>query len=174
MRLSDMRHESIVLIGMAGVGKSTVGRALSHVLGYRFLDLDICLEEIYGQTPQEIIDGEGETAFLEKEKRCMQDIALNRTVVAPGGSIIYHPDLMTDLGHRSNLVYLDDSFENISTRVTNLASRGIVGLKDRTLRQVLDERLALYSTHAHIKIDCRDKRPEQITQEVAQWLEGVS
>ena len=104
----------------------------------------------------------------------MQGIALDRIVVAPGGSIIYHADLMADLKHRSALVYLEDSYSNISSRVPNQASRGIVGLKDRTLRQVFDERIALYSTHAHVKIDCRDKQPEQITQEVARWLKSGS
>ena len=174
MRYYSMRRDSIILIGMAGVGKSTVGRELSEALGYRFVDLDICLEEEHGQTPQEIIDAEGESVFLAREKRCMQGLALDRTVVAPGGSIIYHTDLMAELGHRSTLVYLEDTFENISSRVTNQSSRGIVGLKDKTLRQVLDERLDLYSTHAHIKIDCRDKQPAQIAQEVAQWLKSGS
>lgn len=161
-----MKKDSIILIGMAGVGKSTVGRQLSSALKYRFIDLDIYIEEKYTQTLQNIIEDEGETAFLQKEKQCMYEIELNRTVVAPGGSIIYHPDLMEYLGGQSTLVFLDDSIRNISKRVADQSGRGIVGLKDKTLRQIFDERIERYTKYADIIIDCRNKLPEQVTQEI--------
>lgn len=161
-----MKKDSIILIGMAGVGKSTVGRQLSSALKYRFIDLDIYVEEKYNQTLQNIIEDEGETAFLQKEKQCMYEIKLKRTVVAPGGSIIYHPDLMEYLGGQSTLVFLDDSIVNISKRVADQSGRGIVGLKDKTLRQIFDERIERYTKYADIIIDCRNKLPEQVTQEI--------
>lgn len=166
-----MKKDNVILIGMAGVGKSTVGRQLSGALNYRFVDLDAYIVEKDHRTPQEIIDASGESAFLEKERECMLEIELDQTVVAPGGSIIYHSGLLADLGCQATLVYLEDSFANISNRITDQYSRGIVGLKDKTLRQVFDERVDRYRECADITIDCRSKLPEQITREIIQWLQ---
>jgi len=169
-----MRHDSIILIGMAGVGKSTVGRELSVALDYRFVDLDVYIEEKLGRAIQDIIDEEGESAFSEKERQCMYEVDLHRTVVAPGGSIIYHSDLMADLGRRTTLVYLEDAFANISSRLTDRSRRGIVGLKGKSLKQIFDEREPLYSANAHVTIDCRQKQLGEITQEIIQWLQEGS
>jgi len=162
----NVKNNSIILIGMAGVGKSTVGRQLSGALKYRFIDLDLYIKEKYSRSHQNIIEDEGETAFLQKEKRCMYEIELNRTVVAPGGSIIYHFDLMEYLGGQSTLIFLDDSVANISKRMADQSGRGIVGLKDKTFRQIFEERIELYTKYADITINCRNKLPEQVTQEI--------
>ncbi|MEE8399062.1 MAG: shikimate kinase [Desulfobacterales bacterium] len=165
-----MKHDSIILIGMAGVGKSTIGRQLAVALDYRFIDLDTYITERYDRTLQEIIDKEGEAAFSEVERQCMYEIELRRVVVAPGGSIIYHSDLMDYLGQRSTRVYLSDSFANISDRVVDQPRRGIVGLKEKTLEQIFDERIERYSAYADLEMDCRDKQPESIVQEIIAWL----
>jgi shikimate kinase len=122
-----MKSESIVLIGMAGVGKSTVGVPLANALGFNFIDVDDYILENDGKTAQEIIDDKGEEALLQLEKRRMYEIDLTHRVVAPGGSIIYHYDLMNYLKQRSTLVHLDDSFNDIEERLTSLPARGIVG-----------------------------------------------
>ena len=161
-----MKNESIVLVGMAGVGKSTIGRALSEALGFSFIDVDDYILEKDGKTLQEIIDTEGEQAFLQLEKRRMHEIDLTGKVVAPGGSIIYHPDLMEYLKQHSTLVYLDDSFENIEKRLPSILARGIVGLRNKSLRQIYDERGPLYSRYADITVNCRGKSWDQIVKEI--------
>lgn len=166
-----MKHDSIILIGMAGVGKSTIGRQLAVALDYDFIDLDIYIVEKFNRTIQDIIDGEGESAFLEKEEQCMYEIELKRIVAAPGGSIIYHSDLMAYLRCRSRLVYLEDSFATITNRVADQPRRGIVGLKEKTLKQVYDERIGRYSAFADFEIDCRNRQPEQLTREIMTWLQ---
>jgi len=163
-----MKSESIVLIGMAGVGKSTVGISVAEALGFNFIDLDDYILEKDGKTVQEIIDDEGEEAFLQLEKRRMYEIDLTRRVVAPGGSIIYHSDLMEYLKQYSTLVYLDDSFENIEERITSMSTRGIVGLRNKSLRQIYDERRPLYSRYADITINCQDKSQDQLAEEILQ------
>ena len=163
-----MKSESIVLIGMAGVGKSTVGISVAEALGFNFIDLDDYILEKDGKTVQEIIDDEGEEAFLQLEKRRMYKIDLTRGVVAPGGSIIYHSDLMEYLKQYSTLVYLDDSFENIEERITSMSTRGIVGLRNKSLRQIYDERRPLYSRYADITINCQDKSQDQLAEEILQ------
>jgi shikimate kinase len=161
-----MKDESIVLIGMAGVGKSTVGSSLAKALGFDFIDVDDYISKKEGRTLQEIIDNEGEQAFLQIEKRRMHEINLTRRVVAPGGSIIYHSDLMEYLKQRSTLVYLDDSFENIEDRLTSVVDRGIVGLRNKSLRQLYDERRPLYSRYADITLNCQGKSQDQLAREI--------
>ncbi len=161
-----MKSESIVLIGMAGVGKSTIGMALAEDLGFDFIDVDDYILQKDGKRIQEIIDSEGEEALLQIEKRRMFEIQLPRMIVAPGGSIIYHPDLMDYLKGNAVLVYLDDSFKNIEAKLVGGLDRGIVGLRYRTLRQIYEERRPLYFKYADITIDCRRKEQDEIVAEI--------
>jgi len=163
-----MKSESIVLIGMAGAGKSTVGVPLSKSLVFHFIDVDSYILEKDGKTAQEIIDNEGEEALLQLEKRRMYEIDLIHRVVAPGGSIIYHSDLMEYLKQRSTLVYLDNSFEDIEERLTSLSTRGVVGLKNKSLRQIYDERRPLYFKYADITIKCQAKSQNKLAREILQ------
>ncbi|MFC1903957.1 shikimate kinase [Chloroflexota bacterium] len=161
-----MKNESIVLIGMAGVGKSTVGLSLAKALGFTFIDVDKYIWEKDGKTIQEIIDGEGDEALLQLEKRRMQEINLSRKVLAPGGSIIYHPDLMEYLKQNSVLIYLEDSLKNIEAKLTGEWDRGIVGLKNKSLRKIYNERELLYAKYADITINCQGKPRSQIVKEI--------
>ena len=144
----------------------SIGTLLAKALGFDFIDLDNYILEKGGKTIQEIIDDEGEEALLRLEKRRMYEIDLARRVVAPGGSIIYHSDLMEYLRQNSTLVYLDDSFENIEERLTNVLGRGIVGLRDKSLRQIYDERSPLYSRYADITISCQGKSQDRLATEI--------
>ncbi len=161
-----MKNQSIVLIGMAGVGKSTAGLSLAKTLGFTFIDVDKYIWEKDGKTIQEIIDDEGDEALLRLEKRRMYEISLPRKVLAPGGSIIYHPDLMEYLKQNSVLVYLKDSLENIEAKLTGEWDRGIVGLKNKSLRQIYDEREPLYSEYADITVNCHGKSQDQLAEEI--------
>ena len=161
-----MKNNCIVLIGMAGVGKSTIGMALARSLGFGFIDVDQYILEKDGKRIQEIIDSEGEEALLQLEKRRMYEISLGRKVVAPGGSIVYHPDLMEYLRENATLVYLDDDFENIRAKLTGGLDRGIVGLKSKTLRQIYDERRPLYSRYADITVHCHGKARGEVVAEI--------
>jgi len=162
-----MKSESIVVIGMAGVGKSTIGRSLAKALKYDFIDLDKYILQKDGKTIQEIIDERGEEAFLQLEKQRMYEVDLPRKVVAPGGSIIYHPDLMAYLKQNSTLVYLEDSLENIEKRVRkDMLSRGIVGLKTKSLRQIYEERRPLYAKYADITVNRQGKSWHQLVTEI--------
>jgi shikimate kinase len=161
-----MKSEGIVLIGMAGVGKSTIGMALAANLGFDFIDVDDYILQKDGKRIQEIIDSEGEEALLRVEKRRMLEIPLPEMVLAPGGSIIYHPDLMDYLKENAVLTYLDDSFANIEAKLEGGLDRGIVGLRYKTLRQIYEERRPLYFKYADITIDCRGREQGEIIAEI--------
>ena len=163
-----MKSESIVLIGMAGVGKSTIGMAVAKALGFDFIDVDKYILQKESRTVQEIIDDRGDEALLQIEKRRMFEIDLCCMVAAPGGSIIYHPDLMEYLKKNSTLVYLEDSYDNIAKKLTGEMNRGIVGLKSKSLREIYEERKPLYTKYADIVINCQGKSQSQIVSEVLQ------
>jgi len=165
--------EGVVLIGMAGAGKSTIGSALAKTLGFSFTDLDEYIREKDGKTVQDIINSRGEEALLQMEKQSMYEIDMNRRVIAPGGSIIYHADLMEYLKHQSVLIYLDDTFENIERKLKNAPTRGIVGFKSKSLREIYDERRPLYSKYSHIIVHLAGKSPEQVISEIVNRYLGL-
>lgn len=159
-----MKDGSIVFIGMTCSGKSTIGILVANALNFRFIDLDDYIFKKDGRVIQQIIDDEGEGALLQIEKLCMYEINLDNIVVSPGGSIIYHDDLMEYLKRNATLIYLNSPFENIENRLTDAYSRGVVGLKNKTLKQIYDEREPLYYKYADIIIDCGSKLQDKIVE----------
>ena len=159
--------KGIVLIGMAGVGKSTIGLELSKALGFEFTDLDQYIHCKDGMTVQEIIDTHGEDYLVELEAQRMYELDITHRVVAPGGSIIYHPALMAYLKHKALLVYLKSTFAVIERRLSNAPSRGIVGFKNRPLREIFNERDPLYAGYADIILDTTEKTKQQIVYEIS-------
>ncbi len=148
------------------MGKSTVGLSLARALEFEFIALDEYLRHKEEKTIQQIIDSLGEAALLELEERCMREIDLNRKVVAPGGSIIYIPELMESLKQSAFLVYLYDDFENIEKRLKNATDRGIVGLKSKSLKEIYNERLPLYVRYADVTVNVRGKSRDEAVSEI--------
>jgi shikimate kinase len=168
-----MKKESIVLIGMAGVGKSMIGSVLAEALGYKFTDLDKYIEEKVHDTPQGIINTQGEKALLQLEEKSMYEIDMHRRVIAPGGSIIYMKDLMKYLKRCSILIFLDDRFVNVQKRLKNATNRGIVGYKRKPLQEIYDERRPVYAHYADIIINRENKSPSQVVSEIIRSVENL-
>jgi shikimate kinase len=162
--------KGIVLIGMAGVGKSTVGRALAKKLGWDFVDIDVCVIEETGKTLQQIIDEFGEMALLELESKTIMKTELSGRVISPGGSIIYRAAVMDYLNKSAHLILLDDNFKNIKKRLGNAVSRGIIGLKSRTLREIYLERRPIYARYADFTVDVTGKTEQEIVGEISRVL----
>jgi len=161
-----MVRESIVLIGMAGAGKSTIGLKLARALKYSFIDLDEYIQEKEHRTLQQIIDTEGEEALLRLEKQRLYEIDLKHVVIAPGGSIIYSPELMKYIKQHSVLVYIDETYKRIEKRLNNALTRGIVGLKGKTLREIYEERRPLYAGYADITVAPKGRAQKQVIEEI--------
>jgi shikimate kinase len=158
--------ESIVLIGMPASGKSTIGRLLAVELGYQFTDLDVYIREKEDRSLQDIINTQGEAALMQLEKRCMAEIDLKRRVVAPGGSLVYHSDLMQNLKRQAFIIYLNEELSNLEKRLRNAATRGIIGLKGKSLAEIFAERSPLYKLYADITINTDNLTRPQIVQEI--------
>lgn len=153
--------ENIVLIGMPGVGKSTAGVVLAKVLGYRFIDADLVIQEQEKRLLHEIISQDGTEKFLEIENRVNANIQTDRTVIATGGSVVYGTEAMEHLKSIGTVVYLRLSYEILEKRLDNIKGRGVV-LKDRqTLKELYEERSPLYEKYADIIIEEEDLSVEE-------------
>ncbi|MDO8577322.1 MAG: shikimate kinase [Candidatus Wildermuthbacteria bacterium] len=167
-----MNKRSCILIGMAGVGKSTVGPFLAEKLGFGFVDVDEAIFEKYGKTVAEILAAEGDEGFSQKEEQTIREINLQEIVMAPGGSIVYHEDLMNDMRKQTMMIYLRDEFENIKERLEKKQGiQNIVGIRTKSLEQVFKERLPLYEKYAEVTIDVQGKSPEVVAEEIMEKLE---
>lgn len=150
----------ITLIGMPGAGKSSVGKALSRHRGYCFIDTDILIQEHSGAALQELIDRRGDLALIDVEEECILSLELlDNCIISTGGSVVYSEKAMHFLQNSSTVIFLDVPFGIIKKRLSNLDTRGVVGLKDKGLYQLYKERSCLYAEFAdiRIKVEGRDK-----------------
>lgn len=167
---TDKDKRNIVLIGMPGSGKSTIGRDLAQIIGLGFIDCDEYIERVEGQSLQEIIDTRGDEEFKRIEGARIMELNLNGYVIAPGGSVVYNPRAVKHLKKSSVFVFLNTNFDEVKSRLKKSSQRGIVGLKTKTLKQLFDERLPLYLKYADIIIDCSGKSREAVAKEIYQKL----
>ncbi|MCG8481793.1 MAG: shikimate kinase [Clostridia bacterium] len=156
--------KNIVLIGMAGSGKSTLGVLLAKSLGMPFVDTDLMIQQNEKKLLQEIIDTYGISRFLDIEEKVMLSIESIDSVIATGGSVVYSLQAMEHLKKHGRMVYLKLSYEEIEKRIQNITTRGIVMEEGKTLKDIFDERVVLYEKYADIIIDCNDKDTELCLQ----------
>jgi len=162
--------KGITLIGMPGSGKSTIGRILAEKLGWHFVDLDILIKEKEGRSHSEILEQEGERALLALEERHALSLDFQDTVFSPGGSIIYSKAAMEKLKDVTIIFYLDLPFQEIESRLgEGVKDRGIVGLRDKTLKELFEERAVHYRLAAHHIFDCHGFNEKKIADGIM-WL----
>ena len=148
-----MKKENITLIGMPGAGKSTVGVVLAKVLGYRFLDSDLEIQERTGKLLHELISGLGDEGFLELENQVHAGLQVTNSVIATGGSAVYGKEAMEHLREISTVVYLRLPWESLMERLGDLHERGVVLKPGQTLKELMDIRGPLYEKYAHLIIE---------------------
>jgi shikimate kinase len=159
---------NITLIGMAGAGKSTIGRALAKCIGYTFIEVDHLIKENTGMPLQTLIDKQGDSALIRFEEEAILRLGqVDRCVISPGGSVVYSEKSMEHLKKISKIIFLDTTFRSIARRLPNARKRGIVGLRDRSLKELFEERMVLYQKYADFSIKLKGK--ENI-QEIAEKI----
>lgn len=158
--------DNIILIGMPGAGKSTVGVLLAKTLGMQFIDTDIALQEVSGRLLQEMIDEDGPEAFLALEEQTLLSLRVQNTVIATGGSAVYSRQAMEHLSRNATVVYLKISFEEMEKRLNNITTRGIVLVAGQSLRDMYTRRVPLYEQYADITIDCSGDGFENIVEKI--------
>lgn len=160
-----MEH-NIVLVGMPGSGKSTLGVQLAQTLGLAFVDTDAVIQEKYGDQLQNILDEHGVDAFLALEEEIVASLELNNTVIATGGSVIYGPRAMAHLREGGVIVYIKLPYETIEKRISNLATRGVTLRAGQTLRDLYDERIPLYEAGCDVCFEPDENDDVQTSVEI--------
>ena len=165
---------NITLIGMAGVGKSLIGKVLAKRLGYSFIDTDRIIEKNARMKLQAILDRYGKDRFLKLEERTVLNLTLkDRSVVSPGGSIVYSPKAMRFLKRHSVVVFLDAPFGSIDSWIADKTTRGIIGLKRKGLRDLYRERRPLYGKFADMTVRLRgDHRKHAVAARIIRKIFG--
>ncbi|MBP1908219.1 shikimate kinase [Methanolobus bombayensis] len=150
----------ITLIGMPGAGKSSAGHKLASMLGYQFIDTDKLVIDDSGKGLQDIVNDLGDVALLKAEEQSIVTMNLkDNSIIATGGSVVYSEKAMNFLKGHSVIVYLEVPFGTIVTRLSNLTTRGVVGLKEKGLHGLYEERTGLYLSFADhiIEVGRKDK-----------------
>ena len=162
--------KDIILIGMPGVGKSTIGVVLAKKLGLSFLDSDLLIQEREGRLLHEIIQQDGLEEFNRIEEEVNASIQQQNAVIATGGSAVYGQRAMEHLKKIGTIVYLKLPYEELVNRLGDLEERGVAMKKNQTLNQLMEERTPLYEEYSDVIIDCHEKQIREIVEEISQGI----
>ena len=167
-----MLADNIILIGMPGAGKSTVGRALAKQLGYVFRDTDDDLVSKAGMSLQEIMDSKGEGFFRALEQSVLLELSATHSVIATGGSVVYSQRGMEHLQNLGTLVYLDVPLQILKERVARDRPRGITRGPNQSYEDVYALRTPIYEQWAAITLECEQasESPSQIADRIVRML----
>lgn len=167
-----MENKNIILIGMPGAGKSTLGVLLARAMNYRFMDTDLLIQEREGKLLCEIIAEEGMQRFLEIEGEVNAGIETERTVIAPGGSAIYSEKAMEHFSRIGVIVYLHVPVTELQKRLGDLKRRGVVLKEGQTLEMLYEERRIYYERYAKVTVDVSGKEIGEILGEMVEKLKA--
>ena len=162
--------QNVILIGMPGAGKSTVGVVLAKKMGYAFLDADLVIQSRQGKLLHEIISERGVEGFWQVEEAVNESIRTDRTVIATGGSAVYGERAMAHYQEIGTIVYLSLPLKEIRQRLGDLDERGVTLRKGQDLAGLYEERVPLYEKYAHITVDCENLSIREIVEKIARML----
>lgn len=157
--VTDMSN--IVLIGMPGAGKSTIGVILAKSLLFDFCDTDLSIQKSTSKSLSQIINEEGINAFIELEEEVICSETFADCVVATGGSAVYGEKAMEKLKENGIIVYLKVSPEELQSRIKNIHTRGIAMKEGTTIKELYEERAPLYEKYADITVECDGRTAEE-------------
>ncbi|MDA8083057.1 MAG: shikimate kinase [Nitrospiraceae bacterium] len=159
-------NSNIVLIGMPGAGKSTVGIILAKMTSRDFIDTDILIQLSTGRSLQEIVDTDGPLALRGIEEEVILSLAGRHNVIATGGSAVYSAAAMDHLRSTGTVVFLDVDLAALTSRIHNIHSRGIAKRPEQSLEDLFGERLVLYRKYADITVACTGRSQEEVCAQI--------
>ncbi len=164
---------NVVLIGMPGAGKSTVGVLLAKRLGYHFVDSDLLLQVREGRRLQEIIVSDGLPAFMKIEEEILCGLSGSRTVIATGGSAVYSESAMQRLQSLGRLVYIDVPVDTLEARVRDMDTRGVVVDPGETYLDLYRRRQPLYQRYADLVVPGQGRTADEIAHQIEEQVCGT-
>ena len=164
--------KNIVLIGMPGSGKSTIGVILAKTLGMDFVDADILICRRENTTLQEILDDRGLDAFLQVEEDTILEMNCTDTVIATGGSVPLREKSMEHLAENGTFVYIDVPLPELEKRIRNITTRGIAFAPGQTLADIYELRTPIYQKWADVtvRVETSDNATEHVVEEIIRAL----
>ncbi len=156
------KKSNIILTGMPGSGKSTIGVILAKLTGRDFIDTDILIQTAAGRTLQDIVDGEGHMALRRIEEDILLGITCSKHVIATGGSAVYSRRAMEHLGSDGVIVFLDADIDTLESRVKDFSRRGLAKGPDQSFADLFAERVPLYRKYADITVSCAGRSHEEV------------
>ena len=163
---------NIILIGMPGCGKSTVGVVLAKAANMDFIDSDLVIQREMGMKLSQLIDQHGDDGFRAIENRINASLDLENCVIATGGSVIYGEDAMHHLKEIGKVIYLKLSCEAIEDRLGDLHARGVTIQPGWTLQDLYNERIPLYEKWADITVDCEHLPLREVVTYIQEKLQA--
>ncbi len=160
--------ENLVLIGMPGCGKSTVGVVLAKTLGKRFLDTDLIIQEMQGALLQPLLDTKGMEFFLKAEEEALLSVEEDNAVIATGGSAVYSQAGMAHLKKNGTIIYLKLPLECIEQRLFNIKTRGIALGPGESIASLYAKRIPLYESYSDRIIDAAEKTVEEVVSAIVE------
>ena len=167
-----MKNSNVILIGMPGCGKTTIGTELAELIGYGYIDSDSVIVAREGKRLNEIIAELGREGFLDIEAKVNSELCATRCVIATGGSVIYREKAMEKLKTMGKIVYLKLSLDTIASRLGDLKARGVALKEGFTLKDLYEERVPLYEKHADIAVDLDGLTVLEAAKKVQQAVEA--
>jgi shikimate kinase len=167
-----MSPRNVVLIGMPGSGKSTVGRPLANRLGFAFLDTDHVIEAGEDKPLGDVLASTSLDGFVSLESRYICGLVCQRTVISTGGSVIYCDEAMRNLKELGPVVFLDVPLPVLEPRLADLAGRGVVIAPGQTVAELERERRPLYEKYADLIVTCGDEPAAEVAERVVSLLSG--
>jgi shikimate kinase len=157
---------NIVLIGMPGSGKSTVGVILAKMTSRDFVDTDILIQTSQGRSLQDIVDSEGHIFLRQIEEKTLLNLNCINHVIATGGSAIYSSSAISHLKKDGVIVFLDVDLFTLESRIQNFAVRGLAKRPGQNLADLFEERIPLYNRHADVTIICGKSTHEEVCSRI--------
>ncbi len=166
-----MKKNNIILIGMPGAGKSTVGVILAKRIGFHFIDTDLIIQAREKCRLQQIIDIQGLEKFRQIEEQMLLNLHPEHSVIATGGSVIYCEKGLEALGKTGILIYIQVSLTALQKRIADMGQRGLVMAKEQTFKHLYQERTPLYEKFANLTIPCGEINAEQVAARIEKEIE---
>lgn len=161
-----MNKNNIILIGMPGAGKSTVGVILAKRIGFHFIDTDLLIQAQEKCRLQQIIDTKGRENFRRIEEQMLLNLQTEHTVIATGGSVVYGKKGLKTLGDSGHQIYLQIDLPTLQQRIADMGQRGLVIAEEQTFAQLYQERTPLYKNFADLTIPCNELSAEQVAAKI--------